>query len=67
MGNKKVNYPDILMQEQPPKHLSLSCNSCVKFDIKAFLCQSVYNPLDLCEIFIRNKQLQAHLNLVSKM
>ena len=67
MVNKEVNCPDILMQEQPSKHLSLLCNSCVKFDVKAFLCQSVYSPLDLCEMFIRNKQLQAHLTLVSKM
>ena len=29
MGNREVNYPDILPQEQPPTHLSLSCNSRV--------------------------------------
>ena len=29
MGNREVNYPEILPQEQPPTHLSLSCNSCV--------------------------------------
>ena len=32
MGNREVNYPDILPQEQPPIHLSLSCNSRVKID-----------------------------------
>ena len=37
MGNKKVNYPDILQQEQPPKHLSLSCNSRVKIDLKVYI------------------------------
>ena len=36
MGNKEVNYPDILQQEQPPKHLSLSCNSRVKIDLKVY-------------------------------
>ena len=33
MDNKEVNYPDILPQEQPPTHLSLSCNSRVKIDV----------------------------------
>ena len=33
IGNKEVNYPDILPQEQPPKHLSLSCNSCFKIAV----------------------------------
>ena len=37
MGNREVNYPDILPQEQPPTHLSLSCNSLVKID------DNVYN------------------------
>ena len=27
MGNRDVNYPDILPQDQPPTHLFLSCNS----------------------------------------
>ena len=30
MGNREVNYPDILPQEQPPTHLSLWCNSRFK-------------------------------------
>ena len=29
-------YPDILPQEQPPTHLSLSCNSRVKIDVNVY-------------------------------
>ena len=36
MCNREVNYPDILPQEQPPKHLSLSCNSRVKIDVDVY-------------------------------
>ena len=36
MGNREVNYPDILPQEQPPIHLSLSCNSRVKIDVNVY-------------------------------
>ena len=36
MGNREVNYPDILPQEQPPKRLSLSCNAHVKIDVNAY-------------------------------
>ena len=36
MGNREVNYPDILPQEQPPIHLSLSCNSCAKIDVNVY-------------------------------
>ena len=36
MGNREVNYPDILPQEQPPTHLSLSCNSRVKIDVHVY-------------------------------
>ena len=36
MGNKEVNYPDILPQEQPPKHLSLPCNVHVKIDVNVY-------------------------------
>ena len=36
MGNEEVNYPDILQQEQPTKHMSLSCNSSVKIDINVY-------------------------------
>ena len=32
MGNREVNYPHMLPQEQPPKHLSLSCKAHVKID-----------------------------------
>ena len=36
MGNREVNYPDILPQEQPPKHLSLSCSAHVKIDFNVY-------------------------------
>ena len=36
MGNRDVNYPDILPQEQPPTHLFLSCNSRVKIDVNIY-------------------------------
>ena len=36
MGNKEVNYPDILPQEQPPTHLSLSWNQRVKTDVNVY-------------------------------
>ena len=36
MGNREVNYPDILPQEQLPTHLSLSCNSRVKIDVNVY-------------------------------
>ena len=32
MGNREVNYLDILPQEQPPKRLSLSC----KIDVNVY-------------------------------
>ena len=35
-GNKEINYPDILPQEQLPKQLSLSCNSRVKIDVNVY-------------------------------
>ena len=36
MGNREVNYPDILPQDQLPTHLSLSCNSRVKIDVNVY-------------------------------
>ena len=36
MGNREVNYPNTLPQEQPPTHLSLSCNSRVKIDVNVY-------------------------------
>ena len=36
MGNREVNYPDILPQERPPTHLSLSCNSHVEIDVNVY-------------------------------
>ena len=36
MGNREVNFLDILPQEQPPTHLSLSCNSLFKSDVHVY-------------------------------
>ena len=36
MGNREVYYPDILPQEQPSTHLSLSCNLRVKIDVNVY-------------------------------
>ena len=36
MGNREINYPDILPQEQPPTHLSLPCNTRVEIDVKVY-------------------------------
>ena len=36
MGNREVNYPDILSQEQSPTHLFLSCNSRVNIDVNVY-------------------------------
>ena len=36
MDNIEVSYPDILPQEQPPKHLSMSCNARVKIDVNVY-------------------------------
>ena len=36
MGDREVNYHDILPQEQPPTHLSLLCNARVKIDVNVY-------------------------------
>ena len=36
MGNREVNYPDILPQKQPPTHLFLLWNSRVKIDVNVY-------------------------------
>ena len=36
MGNRGVNYPDIIPQEQPLTQLSPSCNARVKIDVNVF-------------------------------
>ena len=36
MGNREVNYPGILPQDQPPTHLSLSCNSRFEIDVNVY-------------------------------
>ena len=63
MGNREVNYPDILPQEQLPTHLSLSCNSRVKIDV------NVYNKTTRNDINSR-KVIQvssAHLTNIFEM
>ena len=63
MSNREVNYSDILPQEQPPTHLSLSCNSRVKIDV------NVYNNTTRNDINSR-KGIQvssAHLTNISEM
>ena len=37
MSDREINYPDILLQEQPCTHLSLSCNSRVKIDVNVYI------------------------------
>ena len=63
MGNREVNYPDILPQEQPPTHLSLSCNSRVKIDV------NVYNNTTRNDINSRTviQASSAHLTNISEM
>ena len=36
MGNREVNYPDILPQEQLHTYLSLSCSSRVNIDVNVY-------------------------------
>ena len=63
MGNREVNYSGILPQEQPPTHLSLSCNSRVKIDV------NVYNNTTRNYINSRNvsQASSAHLTNIFKM
>ena len=46
MGNREVNYPDILPQEQPPTHLSLSCNSWIKIDVNVYNTTTTRNDIN---------------------
>ena len=36
IGNREDDYPNILSQEQPHKHLSPSCNAHVKIDVNGY-------------------------------
>ena len=63
MGNREVNYPDILPQEEPPIHLSLSCNARVKIDV------NVYNNTTSNDIYSRKliQAFSAHLTNIFDM
>ena len=63
MSNREVNYPDILPQEQPSTHLSLSCNSRVKIDV------NVYNNITRKEIISWRviKASSAHITKIFEM
>ena len=60
MDNREVNYSDILPQEQPPKHLSMSCNARVKLDVNVknifeMVNHSVINIVMVLESTIRKR------------
>ena len=63
MGNREVNYPDILPQEQPPTQLTLSCNSRVQIDV------NVYNNTTRNDINSRKviQASSAHLTNIFEM
>ena len=50
MGNREVNYPDILPQEQSPTHLSLLFNSRVKTDVNIYK-NTTRNYINSCKEF----------------
>ena len=63
MGNREVNFPVTLPQEQPPTDLSLSCISCVQIDV------NVYNNSTSNDINIRKviQASSAHLTNIFEM
>ena len=63
MGNRKVNYPDILLQEQPPTHLSLSCSSCVKIEVNVYN-NTTRNDINSCKVI---QASSAHLTNIFQM
>ena len=62
MGDREVNYPDILPQEQPPTHLSLSCNSRVKIDVNVY--NTTRNDINLWKVI---QASSAHLTNIFEM
>ena len=63
MGNREVNYPDILPQEQPPRRLSLSCSSHVKIDVNIYN-NTTRNDIKSCKVI---QASSAHLTDISEM
>ena len=63
MGNREFNYPDILPHEQPPTHLSLSCNSRVKIDINVYN-NTTRNDIDSWKVI---QASSAHLTNIFEM
>ena len=62
MGNREVNYPDILPQEQPSKHVSLSWNSRVKIDVNVYN-NTTRNDINLWKVI---QASSAHLPKISE-
>ena len=63
MGNREVNYPDILPQEQPPIHSSLSCNSRFKIDVNVYN-NTTRNDINLWKVI---QASSAHLTNIFEM
>ena len=63
MGNREVNYPDILPQEQPSTHLSLSCNSRVKIEVNVYN-NTTRNDINSWKVI---QASSAHLTNICKM
>ena len=63
MGNREVNYPDILPQEQPPKNLLLSCNSHVKIDVNVYN-NTIRNDINSWKVI---QAASAHLTNIFEM
>ena len=63
MSNREVNYSDILPQEQPHTHLSLSCNSRVKIDVNVDN-NTTRNDINSCKVF---QASYAHLTIIFEM
>ena len=63
MGIREVYYPDILPQEQPHTHLSLSCNSRVKIDINVYN-NTIRNDINSWKVI---QVSSAHLTYIFEM
>ena len=63
MGNREVCYPDILPQEQPPTHLSLSCNPCVNIDVNVYTT-TIRNDISSLKVI---DAFSAHLKNIFEM
>ena len=63
MDNREINNPDILPQEQPPTHLSLSCYSRVKIDVNIYN-NNTRNDVNSCKVI---QASSAHLTNIFEM